>query len=326
MAIIEVKNRAIIKTQHRSDIYESWTLDTNEGTLFFKRFEKDRSPGYLGHYGWGIGVTPLDDKYFFIRDFTTKREGLLLTKVENIRNADGPCIVLGGWLFESGETGGYAREVKPGWFVPAYEPNQPCYYEFVFAHGTASRLKAKEFTNAIRSFVDTRFWGATGHVWWEDLEHNRNESLKIWVHFFHGVDEDAREYLQYLQLRNEPADAWAHDIVSSQVSTQASNDDIVEKLQELAELLGKGFIDEEEFKSAKSQLLNRPFATTKPWGQMSYADRIGLQIGDLVNHDMFGEGVIENLEISEYETIVSVDFFDVGQKRLDLAWAPLRKI
>jgi len=68
-------------------------------------------------------------------------------------------------------------------------------------------------------------------------------------------------------------------------------------------------------------------STAKPKGpEKSHADQIGLQIGDDVNHDMFGDGVIVNLEVSEYEAIATINFVDEGQKTLDLSWAPVRKI
>ena len=67
--------------------------------------------------------------------------------------------------------------------------------------------------------------------------------------------------------------------------------------------------------------------TAKPKGpEKSHADLIGLKIGDDVNHDMFGDGVIVNLKVSEYEAIATINFVDEGQKTLDLSWAPVRKI
>ena len=68
-------------------------------------------------------------------------------------------------------------------------------------------------------------------------------------------------------------------------------------------------------------------STAKPKGpEKSHADQIGLQIGDDVNHDMFGDGVIVKLEVTEYEAIATINFVDEGQKTLDLSWAPVRKI
>ena len=49
-------------------------------------------------------------------------------------------------------------------------------------------------------------------------------------------------------------------------------------------------------------------------GQKSHADQIGLQIGDDVNHDMFGDGVIVKLEVTEYEAVATINFVDEGQR------------
>ena len=67
-------------------------------------------------------------------------------------------------------------------------------------------------------------------------------------------------------------------------------------------------------------------STPRKTPSQSHADQIGLQIGDDVNHDMFGDGVIVKLEVTEYEAIATINFVDEGQKTLDLSWAPVRKI
>ena len=251
MAIFEVKNRLISRTWDIEERYVSWTLDTDAGTLFFKRPEDHKHTRTYDVFRDDYDL----DRHYFIRDFVTRRDGLLVTKAEHIRDGRGPCIVLGGYRFTN--FGGYARRVEEEStatetvYKADKTPNQPIYCEFVFPHGGASKRSAKEFVNAIQPFVDTRFWGS------DNLYdgHNQYESLKIWAYFFHEIDEDAREYLRYLQQSNHPEDAWAKGIRSSQISHQALNDDIVEKLQELAELKEKGLIDEEEFKSAKNKLL-----------------------------------------------------------------------
>ncbi|MFO7592401.1 MAG: 3'-5' exonuclease [Acidimicrobiia bacterium] len=56
------------------------------------------------------------------------------------------------------------------------------------------------------------------------------------------------------------------------------------------------------------------------------AEHVGLKIGDDVRHDKFGEGVILDMEGSGDKAEVVVNFRDVGEKRLLLAWAPLEKI
>ena len=73
---------------------------------------------------------------------------------------------------------------------------------------------------------------------------------------------------------------------------------------------------------------------TKAWSSrdsyetptQSNADQIGLRVGDSVHHDMFGNGVIVELEVTEYEAIATINFADEGQKTLDLSWAPGTKI
>ena len=67
-------------------------------------------------------------------------------------------------------------------------------------------------------------------------------------------------------------------------------------------------------------------ASTAPVGGASGAERIGLRIGDDVTHDKFGEGVILDLIGDGDKTEAVVNFRDVGEKRLLLAWAPLTKI
>ncbi|MFM8530691.1 MAG: DNA helicase PcrA [Ilumatobacteraceae bacterium] len=58
----------------------------------------------------------------------------------------------------------------------------------------------------------------------------------------------------------------------------------------------------------------------------SGADRLGLRIGDSVEHDMFGEGVIIGLSGEGEKAEAVVNFRDKGTKHLLLTWAPLRKI
>ena len=83
----------------------------------------------------------------------------------------------------------------------------------------------------------------------------------------------------------------------------------------------------EERKSKKASNKKRfSLTSTKPkTPERSHADQIGLQVGDDVNHDMFGDGVIIKLEVTEYEAIATINFVDEGQKTLDLSWAPVRK-
>lgn len=56
------------------------------------------------------------------------------------------------------------------------------------------------------------------------------------------------------------------------------------------------------------------------------AEHLGLSIGDDVTHEKFGEGVILDLLGEADKTEAVVRFRDAGEKRLLLAWAPLRKL
>jgi hypothetical protein len=56
------------------------------------------------------------------------------------------------------------------------------------------------------------------------------------------------------------------------------------------------------------------------------AEGMGLRVGDDVTHEKFGEGVILELAGEGDKTEAVVNFRDVGEKRLLLAWAPLAKV
>jgi DNA helicase-2/ATP-dependent DNA helicase PcrA len=56
------------------------------------------------------------------------------------------------------------------------------------------------------------------------------------------------------------------------------------------------------------------------------AEGIGLRVGDDVAHDKFGEGVVIELIGDGDKTEAIVNFPEVGEKRLLLAWAPLQKM
>ena len=56
------------------------------------------------------------------------------------------------------------------------------------------------------------------------------------------------------------------------------------------------------------------------------AESMGLKIGDDVAHEIFGEGVILDIEGNGDHAEAIVRFRDVGEKRLLLTWAPLRKL
>jgi len=69
------------------------------------------------------------------------------------------------------------------------------------------------------------------------------------------------------------------------------------------------------------------------WGSESAAPpatapaRLRLQVGDLVRHTAFGEGVVMGCDLVAGDYEITVEFSDgVGVKRLLLSFAPLEKI
>ena len=56
------------------------------------------------------------------------------------------------------------------------------------------------------------------------------------------------------------------------------------------------------------------------------AEQLGIKIGDDVGHETFGEGVVLDLIGQGDRTEAVIQFRDVGEKRLLLAWAPLQKL
>jgi DNA helicase II / ATP-dependent DNA helicase PcrA len=56
------------------------------------------------------------------------------------------------------------------------------------------------------------------------------------------------------------------------------------------------------------------------------AEQLGLRVGDDVHHDKFGEGVIIDIEGTGDKAEARVQFRDIGEKVLLLAWAPLTRV
>ena len=56
------------------------------------------------------------------------------------------------------------------------------------------------------------------------------------------------------------------------------------------------------------------------------AEKLGLKVGDDVAHDKFGEGVIIGIEGTGDKAEALIRFRDVGEKRLLLSWAPLKRL
>ena len=55
------------------------------------------------------------------------------------------------------------------------------------------------------------------------------------------------------------------------------------------------------------------------------AERLGIRVGDDVVHGKFGEGVVLEMIGGGDSAEVIVRFPSVGEKRLLLAWSPLKK-
>lgn len=68
-----------------------------------------------------------------------------------------------------------------------------------------------------------------------------------------------------------------------------------------------------------------PARSTVPSGARG-AEQLGLHVGDDVGHDKFGDGVILDIVGQGDKAEAVVRFRGVGEKRLLLAWAPLRKL
>jgi DNA helicase-2/ATP-dependent DNA helicase PcrA len=60
--------------------------------------------------------------------------------------------------------------------------------------------------------------------------------------------------------------------------------------------------------------------------QPTNSQEIGLRVGDMVEHSVFGEGIIIDITGSGDKTEAVINFREKGRKHLLLAWAPLKKL
>jgi DNA helicase-2/ATP-dependent DNA helicase PcrA len=60
--------------------------------------------------------------------------------------------------------------------------------------------------------------------------------------------------------------------------------------------------------------------------QPTNSQQIGLRVGDMVEHSVFGEGIIIDITGSGDKTEAVINFREKGRKHLLLAWAPLKKL
>jgi DNA helicase-2/ATP-dependent DNA helicase PcrA len=88
--------------------------------------------------------------------------------------------------------------------------------------------------------------------------------------------------------------------------------------QESAKPIGRG-------RSHREAVVEAALAASAPAGARG-AESLGIRVGDDVAHEKFGEGVVLELIGDGDKTEAVVNFPEVGEKRLLLAWAPLQKI
>jgi DNA helicase-2/ATP-dependent DNA helicase PcrA len=69
---------------------------------------------------------------------------------------------------------------------------------------------------------------------------------------------------------------------------------------------------------------SRPASAVRPV-RSTGAERLGIRVGDDVVHGKFGEGVVLEIMGSGDSAEVIIRFPSVGEKRLLLAWSPLKK-
>ncbi|MDZ7674324.1 MAG: DNA helicase PcrA [Acidimicrobiales bacterium] len=77
--------------------------------------------------------------------------------------------------------------------------------------------------------------------------------------------------------------------------------------------------------SGRDRIVENVLATRDRPQQTSGAESAGLEVGDDVSHATFGDGVIIDIEGAGDKTEATIQFADVGEKRLLLSWAPLEK-
>ena len=76
--------------------------------------------------------------------------------------------------------------------------------------------------------------------------------------------------------------------------------------------------------SNRERIVERALRSSGP--TKSGAEAIGLKVGDDVSHGTFGEGVIIHIEGQGDKAEAVIRFRGVGEKRLLLSWAPLKKL
>ena len=74
----------------------------------------------------------------------------------------------------------------------------------------------------------------------------------------------------------------------------------------------------------RERVVNSALTSATP-ARTTGAESLGLRVGDDVVHGKWGEGVVLELSGSGDKTEVTVRFPDVGEKRLLLAWSPLKR-
>ncbi len=76
----------------------------------------------------------------------------------------------------------------------------------------------------------------------------------------------------------------------------------------------------------RERIVDRALQRSSSGPQKHGAEALGLRVGDDVVHNTFGEGVILAMEGLGEKAEVVIRFPGVGEKRLLLSWAPLKKL
>jgi DNA helicase-2/ATP-dependent DNA helicase PcrA len=70
----------------------------------------------------------------------------------------------------------------------------------------------------------------------------------------------------------------------------------------------------------------KPVQTAVSGGDFTATDPVTLSVGDVVQHERFGNGIIKSIEGQLPNTTATVDFDKTGSKKLLLRFAKLKKL
>tara|TARA_Y100000996_G_scaffold306216_1_gene243114 strand:+ start:737 stop:1594 length:858 start_codon:yes stop_codon:yes gene_type:complete len=284
MAIIEVKGRVVESLFNPECKYKSWVLNTSDETITFNihpanYLYQDNTSSVthslndliISHVSIGSWRITLDCYY---------TKGISIS--DRFSGGDSAMESIDPELFEKL----YYHSRKTGHLTGPYQS------ETRFDYGKTSHGKAKDLVEFLKPYADNAFvdWrDVNAHLFplqnWEllliatDNGFLYADSLIEHIKVSHGniiarqIKENNvllsngsinPEWIASLQLptsvlelviENQREQGFDTSKFASESNAGIENDDIVKKLQELAELKEKGLIDEEEFKAAKNKLL-----------------------------------------------------------------------